>query len=333
MHKTVNVEKIKAALAKRLQAFGLNEQSIVDMQYGLTEPSLRGIDTHGMRLLDCYLKELAGGRANPRPEFKLHQPMPSAATLDADGSLGIVAGMHAMRSAVETAKTQGISAVAVKNSNHYGAASIYSLYAAKQGMIGLTFSNTDALIAPFNGIEAMLGTNPISMAAPGANGDTFCLDMACSQVAYSKVKYLMDNGEPVDENCMHASSNEGQVGALKGVGGYKGMGLTLMVQILTAILTGSLMDHQMSHLYEPPYDKPRQVSHFMIAINISAFISPDAFESSLSELLTSIRDSTKADPDVSILIPGDPEQQQYHQRTQEGIPLSSAEYQLLFENA
>ncbi|NQZ08203.1 MAG: Ldh family oxidoreductase [Algicola sp.] len=331
MHKTVDVELINTALAKRLQPFDLSAQSIADVQYGLTEASLRGIDTHGVRLLDCYLKELAGGRANPIPEFKLHQRMPSAATLDADGSLGIVAGMHAMRCAVDTAKTQGIAAVAVKNSNHYGAASIYTLYAVKQGMIGLTFSNTDALIAPFNGIEAMLGTNPISMAAPGANGDIFCLDMACSQVAYSKVKYLMAQGEPVDETCMHTSPNDGQVGALKGVGGYKGMGLTLMVQILTAILTGSLMDHQMSHLYEEPYDQPRQVSHFMIAINIAAFISPDAFESSLSALFKSIRDSTRADPDVSILVPGDLEQQQYRQRTTEGIPLSPAEYQLLFE--
>jgi LDH2 family malate/lactate/ureidoglycolate dehydrogenase len=121
------------------------------------------------------------------------------------------------------------AALSVKNSNHYGAASIYSLYAAKQGMIGLTFSNTDALIVPFNGIEACLAPTP----------------------------------------------NKGQVGALKGVGGYKGMGLTLMVQI--------------------------------------------------------IRDSTRADPDVSILIPGDVEQRQYRQRIEEGIPLSSAEYQLLFE--
>lgn len=328
--RNVDINKIKTALAERLSPFGLSQQAIEDVQYGLTEASLRGVDTHGLRLLDCYLKELEGGRANPNPDFKLTQTMPSAASLDADGSLGIVAGMHAMRSAVATAKTQGLAAVAVKNSNHFGAASIYSLTAARDGLIGLCFSNSDALIAPFNGLQALFGTNPISMAAPASNGEVFCLDMACSQVAYSKVKKLLADGEPVDESWMHPGEREGQAGALKPLGGYKGMGLAMMVQILTAVLTGSLMDNQMSHLYQPPYDEPRQVSHFMVAINIQAFIDLSAFESSLSALFDVVRNSLQQQQDVKIVVPGDLEQQTYQQRLEQGVPLSELEYQLLF---
>lgn len=322
------IEILNECIKSKLMPYGLSEKHLTDMAYVLSEASLRGLDTHGVRLLPTYEQELLGGRSNPKPNFNIHQVFPGVGRMDADGALGGVAGLEAMRLAISLAEKQGIGAISVSNSNHFGAASAYTIEAARAGYLGLCFSNADALIAPQNGRRKMLGTNPISMACKAADGEIFCLDMACSQVAYSKVMQYMRERKSRPQDW--TIEENGEFVAMKGLGGYKGVGLAIAVQILTAILSGSSMDHHMSHLYGVPYDKPRDVSHLMICLKIDAFIDPVIFSSCLSELLFDIRNSDDL-LGQKIIIPGDLETQTYNRRIREGIPLESSIYQYLTE--
>ncbi len=324
----MTAQRLAECIRLKLVPYGLSEEHLEDMVYVLSEASLRGLDTHGVRLLPTYEQELLGGRSNPQPDFEYHRVFPGVETLDADGALGGVAGSVGMRRAIALAQKQGVAAVSVSNSNHFGAASVYALKAARAGCLALCFSNADALIAPINGRRKMLGTNPISMACEGGDGEMFCLDMACSQVAYSKVmQYIMED-KPRSESWTMEENDE--FIAMKGLGGYKGVGLAIAVQILTALLSGSSMDHQMSHLYGGPYDKPRDVSHLIICLNISAFIEPGVFSERLSRLLSDIRSSDEQ-PGQPIVMPGDLESHTFERRIRDGIPLDSSIYQYLTE--
>ena len=323
------VSMIKKKIAEKLSKFNCSEQEIKDVQYALIEASLRGIDTHGIRLFKHYVKQLEGGRSRANAELEIGRRTDSTMSINANGALGVVAGMNGVRKAVDMAKASGVAVVSVKNSNHFGAASVYALYAARHNMICLTFSNSDALIAPFNGKQAMLGTNPISMAAPSNKEDTFCLDMACSQVAFSKVREHLLLGKAVPESWMLNTVEQGGIGPLQPLGGYKGMGLSMMVQILTAVLSGSLLDHRLPHLYSEPYDKPHGVSQLFICLNIQNFIPIESFKSGMDSLLSEITNS-QTKQDEQIFYPGKKEANCFRERENLGIPLSEEEYSALF---
>lgn len=314
------------ALLRRGMA-GSDRDDVVD---SLIETSLRGVDTHGVRLFPTYLAELDGGRARARPEMTWPHRRHSAATLDAGHALGIVAGLAAAREAARLAAEQGVGAVAVRNSNHFGAASCYSLAIARRGMIGLAFTNSDALVAPFQGLRPAFGTNPLSVAARSARGELFCVDMATSQVAYSKVKHCREQGlglEPgwaITADGSDAAGAPGDVAALQPLGGYKGQGLVMIVELLCALLAGMPLDHELTHLYGEPWDQPRRVSHFFIALDVAAFGEPRSFRARLDELMAFVR-RQDARAGAAVIVPGDLERDSAEARHAGGIPLTAAE--------
>ncbi|MDQ3288747.1 MAG: Ldh family oxidoreductase [Pseudomonadota bacterium] len=324
---------VRAAIVALLCDRGLSAAHAADVADALVDASLRGIDTHGVRLLDFYLREIEGGRAKKRPSFRISGDFPAAALFDADDSLGVVAGAAAMREAIRRARQTGIAALAVSRSNHFGRADYYARMAAEAGQIGLVFSNSDALVVPFGGTIPLNGTNPLAMAAPGLDDDGFFLDMATSQTAYSRVLQALRCGEAVAPGL--ATNQEGQdlsrgggLGALQPLGGIKGQGLGMMVQILCALLSSMPFDAELSNLYREPYDTPRRIGHFVVAIEISAFLPPAVFRARLSELLAQFRLSQPAGAEP-IRVPGDLERETEVERRRSGIPLGEEEVALL----
>ena len=311
-----------------LRRRGLPEEHVAFVVDGLTGTSLRGIDTHGVRLFPTYIAELDGGRSRARPEFRW-SGRGAVRVLDAGHALGLVAGRVAADEAVRLARESGVGAVAVRSSNHFGAASVYTLEMARQGVLGLSFTNSDALVAPHGGLRPVFGTNPISMAAQGIGEDLFCADLATSQVSYSKVKHHRAHGVPLEPGW--AVEDAGGVAALKPLGGHKGQCLGMMVEILCALLAGMPLDHELSHLYEPPYDEPRRVAHFFLALDVEAFREPGDFQADLSRLLARTR-SEPAVPGARVMVPGDPEEEAAAERRVHGIPMDEADWRL-FEAA
>jgi ureidoglycolate dehydrogenase (NAD+) len=327
---------LPAAILARLMLAALSRRGLIAehagyVADGLLEASLRGVDTHGVRLFPTYLAELDGGRSAARPHLRWSGDR-AARTLDAGGALGLVAGRVAADEAVRIARQLGAGVVSVRDSNHFGAASVYTLAMARQGVLGLAFSNSDALVAPHGGRRPAFGTNPISLAAQGEGDDLFCADFATSQVSYSKVKHRKAQGLPLEPGWVVAAQGkeDAEETVLQPLGGHKGQCLGMMVEILCALLAGMPLDAELSHLYAEPFDAPRHVAHLFVALDVAAFREPEAFRRDLSRLLGDVR----TEPAVAgerVMAPGDLEAASTAERRVRGIPLDDEEWRFFAE--
>jgi LDH2 family malate/lactate/ureidoglycolate dehydrogenase len=329
----ISIGHLRGAMSRALAEHGVQEEHAAYVMDTLISTSLDGVDTHGLRLFVHYLRMLHIGSCNPTPRLVLHGSLPAMGVVDADHALGTVAANHAIRIAIDKARACGISAVAVRNSDHFGAAGYYAKLAAAQGLIGLVFTNSDALVAPFNGIRALNGTNPIAMAAPGLGDELFALDMATSQIAFSKViEYLAaeQSLEPrwAQDALGTDASISGKAETLLPLGGYKGQGLGMMVQILVVLLAGAPFDFQGVNLFAEHVPGPRRIGHLFICIDPAAFGPLEVFRKRLSELLRIFRESPPVGADA-VIVPGDKEREARRDRLLNGIPLSTEEYQML----
>ncbi len=336
--KRVPADWLARVMGGALRQRGLPPEHAGFVVDGLIEASLRGIDTHGVRLFSTYLAELDGGRSRARPEMRWSGDRPAARVLDAGHALGVVAGRVACAEAVRLAREYGVGTVAVRNSNHFGPASCYTLEMARQGVLGLAMTNSDALVAPFHGVRPLFGTNPLSFAAAAEGDDLFCADLATSQVSYSKVKLRREQGLPLAPGWAVTASGEDaarmsggdaahaseDVAALQPLGGPKGQCLGMMVEILCTLLTGMPLDHELSHLYVAPFDEPRRVGHLFLAFDVPAFADPGTFRRRLSALLALVREQPGAGG-ARVLAPGALERAAAAARRRHGIPMTDEE--------
>jgi len=170
-------EFCKAALTKK----NVRTDVIAHVSESLIQTSLRGVDSHGIRLLPHYLRAIDSGRINPKPSYNFTKTSNSTVKLDADHTFGHAAGAEGMLKAISLANKNGMGSIVVYNSTHFGAAAYFSLLAANQNMIGISFTHADSLMLSYFGKRAYFGTNPICFAAPCEGEEPFCLDMATSR--------------------------------------------------------------------------------------------------------------------------------------------------------
>lgn len=320
---TMRPEELRRRAAAALEATGLAPDDAADVSRALVQTSLRGVDSHGIRLLPTYLRALRGGRAVTQPQWAHRSSRPGVEVIDAGGALGIVAGLRATRRAIDLARAQGVGLVVVHGSNHFGAASVYTLTVVEAGMVGLAFSNADPLMVQAPGRAAALGTNPLSVAVP-TDGHPFCLDMATSQVAWSRIQAewrahgQLPAGWAIDaEGIDCATPGAGPPAVAIPVGGYKGAALGLAVELLCAGLVGRDFGASQTHLYGPPWDTPRGVAHSVIAIDSAATGEPAHLRHRIGAMLAWYR-SQPGGPAV----PGDLEAACAKRRA-EGIPIEA----------
>ncbi|MDN3292651.1 Ldh family oxidoreductase [Streptomyces ficellus] len=315
-----------AVAVAALRAAGVPEGDARDVAAALTDTSLRGIDTHGLRLLPQYLTELEERIATARPDITVVRDSGAAVMLDADGALGVVAGLAAARIAAERARAHGVAAVGVRNSNHFGAASVYSRRLAAQGLVGIVTTSAASRVAPFGGTQPLYGTNPLSFAAAG-DGDEFALDMATSQVCFGEIKERRKHGRALDSGW--ATDTEGRPAtdpedayALSPLGGYKGQGLAMVATLLGAVLTGSPADWHLEHIGASAPGRSRQIGHFLICLDPASFAGTESFAAGFSDLVTTTRQAPPGvDAALSVQVPGDPQRRTAEQRAAHGIPL------------
>ncbi|MEK7498868.1 MAG: Ldh family oxidoreductase, partial [Patescibacteria group bacterium] len=241
--KFIKAELLREFTTALFKKTGITNTVAQDVTDALIQTSLRGVDSHGVRLVPHYIRAIKLGRINPRPKISFQKTAGATGIVDADNGHGIYAGLFAMRKAISLAKKQGISAVTVTHSTHFGAAGIYALEAADNDMIGLSFTHSDALVVPHGGTNPVLGTNPIAFAAPCTGEEPVCLDMATSQISWNKLlmhrasREVLPHGVAVDANGME-TQDPMTANALLPLGGYKGYGLALMVDVFSGLLAG-----------------------------------------------------------------------------------------------
>ena len=264
--------------------------------------------THGIGRMGIYVRKIKQGLLNHFTPIVIESKTPIVTLIDAKNGFGQVAAVKAMRLAVEKAATYGIGLVGVKDSNNFGTAGFISEQATKDSMIGIVFSNSAPAIAPTGGNKAVFGTNPICIAFPSVeNGYPIVFDMACSGVARGKVRLAAKRGEripigwAVDENGEDTDDPEE---ALKGfmlpVGGYKGYGLALCVDILAGLMTGSGFGGDVRNL-DHPTDMSRQ-GHMVMVINPVFFMGRAEYFQRMSKLIYNIKASGNMG---NVYIPGE----------------------------
>lgn len=306
---------------------GMSEEHSKWFSHALVKTSLWGIDTHGLRLLPLYLKELDEGRASKNPKL-ITKLTGAVGTIDADNACGSIAGTYASHVAVSLAREFGVGVVSVRKSNHFGAASVYGDIIAKNGMIGLIMTSAAARMAPFNGTRPFFGTNPICFSAPTIDRP-FIFDMATSQISYSQVKHRraqgleLGAGWALDSNG-RPTTDPINVTTLSPLGGYKGQGLAMTVQILSALLAGMPLDTELEHLDTGDFSIGRNIGHFILAIDPARFGNIGNFTTGISDLIAAVR-TVPALYGTSVIAPGDPQARQEKTRLANGIPLSSVE--------
>ncbi|MFD7921900.1 Ldh family oxidoreductase [Streptomyces sp. NPDC059740] len=324
--RTIAAGQAHTLAREALAAAGLPADRAEQVADALVTTSLRGIDTHGLRLLPQYLAELSTGVARATAQPAVVRDSGAGLLLDADGSLGVLAGLSAARLAAERAARYGVAAVGVRNSNHFGAASVYTRTLARAGLVGIAVTSAASRVAPYGGVEPLFGTNPISVAA-GSDEQEFALDMATSQVCFGEVKQRRAEGRDLDggwatDRAGRPTTHPDQAYALSPLGGYKGQGLAMAVTLLGAVLTGTAPDWRLSQVGEGSPGAGRGIGHLLLALDPAAFTGVDSFTGGLADLLTTVRTAPAA-TDRPVLAPGDPQRAHEQHRKVHGIPLDA----------
>ncbi|MCD0503896.1 Ldh family oxidoreductase [Bordetella petrii] len=290
----------------------------------LVQTSLWGVDSHGIARLPHYLNRLAHGSVLARPDVRIVRSGPGTAQVHAGQGLGIVVAHRANRLAMDMARETGIAAVGVSDSSHCGAVGLYSRAAAEAGLLGMAFTHSDAIAAPFGGHAPFLGTNPVSIAVPRQNGPPICLDMATTAIPWNRVmnarreNHALPAGVALDE-AGHDATDPHAVRALRPLGGlqqgYKGYGLALMIELLCGPLQGNPFGPHISPMYQQLH-QPRRLGAFFIVIDPARFAGGPA----LAALAAQMADELATQPGQPC-VPGDPEQAAQALRLREGIPV------------
>lgn len=316
--------------------FGVPPQDAALAADVLLAADARGVDSHGMiRLSSYYGSRLRRGLIDPTSPQQVLRETPTTLAIDAKNGLGHPVSVRAMRQCIQKAQQSGIAMATVRNSNHYGIAGYYAMMALPEEMIGISFTNSSPLVAPTYGKKAMLGTNPIAVAAPAGSQRPFVLDMATSIVPIGRVAVYQKENKPIPPGWgigPNGSITEDPAevingGALMPLGGpallrgYKGYGLALMVDIFCGVLAGAGFSDQ---VFAAGSDQPSQVGHFFAAIRIDAFRDVAGFKQDMDALLAGLKASPKAEGEERIYIHGEKEFENAERSAREGIPLSEA---------
>ncbi len=350
MYGSVNIESLRAFVASSFQALGVSETASRAAANVLVFADQRGISSHGVgNLTRIYVDKIRCGRIDPTATPSIVIEDDATALLDGHQGLGLVVATQAMDLAIEKARLKGAAVVAVRNSTHFGSASFYSLRALAADMIGIAFSNlgSQTIARPPDGKLKMLGTNPLSIAAPTENLPPFSLDMSTTVAATGKLRLLRQRGEPcppgwlVDDSGRNvtepANFFDGQahlqlLGGDGSSGGYKGYGLGLAVDVLAGLLPGADVGPAQNVLESAPSER-ENIGHLFIAIDIIRFRPVSEFREAMDRMLGALLDCPPRSGCAPVVYPGYPEAQTSRQQRGETVRIHASDIDSLSEFA
>jgi LDH2 family malate/lactate/ureidoglycolate dehydrogenase len=330
---SVPAARLRRQCLEILQAWGMGPDHAATTADILTETDLRGVESHGISMLPVY-DGMRARKLNMRPDIRVVRDTPVAALIDADNALGHVASKMAVDLVTGKAKAMGVAVVCVRRSAHFGAAGCYTDMIARAGLIGIaTTSARGITMVPTFGTGPVFGTNPISVAAPAGRHKPFNLDMATTPVAMNKLRVYALKGKPLPEGWAYDAAGKPErdadrayrtrrlapLGGTRETGGHKGYGLAMVVNILSATLSGT--SFQPLRVEREGADTPDNIGHFFLAIDPTLFRDAGAFERDLDEMIDFLHGQTPADPAQPVLVPGEPEEAERARRLRDGIPL------------
>ncbi|HEX6493628.1 MAG TPA: Ldh family oxidoreductase, partial [Candidatus Dormibacteraeota bacterium] len=282
---TVDHHLLEAAVARLFETTGVERSEAEGIAEILVLSDLRGLDSHGVRFAARYLRGLRRGLLNPRPRLELVRRRGAVAVLDADNGLGFVSARAAMRTAMELAAQNGIGAVAVRNSNHFGMAAFYAMQALEAQMIGHATTDGPPHTVIWGGREPMVSNDPIAWAFPTRTSPPIVVDTALTGVK-EKIRIAAERGEPIPagwgigpDGAETTDATLALKGALLPIGGPKGSSLIVANELLCGALGGARFSFEVSQALVMGADHHDEwrCGHFLAAIDVTAFTERDIF--------------------------------------------------------
>ncbi len=293
---TLSLREIEDLAYRALVAAGTAPDSARPLAVATAMTEADGVASHGLAYVPIYAGHVACGKVDGMARPVLSQPRPGVVAVDAATGFAHAAIDMGFEALIPLARAQGVAVLAVKNSYNCGVLGVHTQRLAQAGLMGIGFTNAPASIAPSGGAVPVLGTNPISIAAPGPDGAALVLiDQSASTIAKSEVMKHAREGKPVPlgwvldaEGRPTTDPDLGIKGSMVPSGGYKGVGIALMVEMMAAAMTGASLGTEASP-FSGPVGGPPRTGQFFIAIDPSA-TSGDSFAERLTTLVGSIRD-------------------------------------------
>lgn len=322
---TIPVDRLETIVCRLLEGAGASAEEATIIARHSVGANLVGHDSHGVIQIPVYIDRVKVGHIVPGAPFEIERETPSTTVINGNWGFGYVVSERAMEITIEKARKNGVAATTVYQQSHVGRVADYPLMAAKAGMIAMMTADSGRspkAVAPFGGREPRLGTNPISIAMPSNLEGPFVLDMATSAAAAGKLKLAQQRGTSIplgwvvdkdgkpatDPNVLKAG---GALQPLGGAEGFKGYGLSAMVEILSGILPG------LGFGVEPT--GKHNDGCFMAVFNVDAFRPLETFKQEVTEFAEYLKATPPAEGFDEVFYPGELEYNREKKHRAEGI--------------
>lgn len=339
----VEGEALRAWTAELAGAIGTPPDIAADVAEILLDSDLRGIASHGTARLPQYVRLVEAGVMDPAARPVKERGKPALVRFDARNGWGHHAGRVATDDAIARARDLGAGISVVRNTNHYGIAGSYAMRVAREGLIGMSLTNTSPLVAPTRGRVSMLGTNPIAVAAPAGRFGMVVLDMATSTIPRGRIEVAARRRQKLPigwaigpDGSPATTPEEALEGSLLPLGGeesnagYKGYGLALAVELLTGILGDAAFGPNIIGLFST--QGRSDLGQFFMAIDPASIDDPAAFAARLERLVDQLTHAPLI-PNAPgpVLYPGQPEAERSAFQRKRGIVIDREHHDSLVE--
>lgn len=297
--KTLSLAEIEDVAFRALTHVGTSEQNARPLAVATAATEADGVASHGLAYIPIYCEHVTCGKVDGAATPRLDTPRPGVITVDAGTGFAHAAIDAGFEALIPLARSQGIAALAISNSYNCGVLGYHTHRLASAGLLGIGFTNAPASIAPSGGAKPVVGTNPFSIAAPGEDGPTVLIDQSASTIAKSEVMKHAREGKPIPvgwaldaDGNPTTDPNVGLKGSMAPSGGYKGVGVALMTEIMAAAMTGATLGIDASP-FSGTAGGPPKTGQFFMAIDPAA-TSGGAFAQRMTDLVGAIHDQDGA---------------------------------------
>ncbi len=358
----ISESELERLAAEALAGLGVPFADARDVARILVLGDLFGLHTHGVHRIESYGERLKIGGIKARADIRIERVAPTIARIKGDNGLGPLVGMRSLEAALSMAREFGTGIAFARASNHFGPVAPYNYLAAQEGFASIIGSNASTTIAPTGGREARLGNSPLGFGIPnprppprpsskeegdlapsplgeGRGGGRYSrpiiLDMAMSVVARAKIRAALKRGQPIPPTWAtdkdgHATTDPQAAldGFLLPIGGYKGYGLALIVDLFAGLLSGAAyLTHVQSWLDSP--EKPQNLGHFFFLIDTRRLGSDAWLAERVEDFALLVHATPRADASKPVLLPGEIELDKLERQRRDGIALDDAVLEML----
>lgn len=318
---------LKQDVARLFSACGMSDKDAFTVSDTLVHADLRGIHSHGVLRVPDYVGKLTRDGVDPRGVPEITSDKKGALVVDGQNSMGQVGGRFAMENAIERARDTGIAFAALGGSNHCGVMDYYTMMASDQNMVGIAGTNALPTMAPWGGVDKIVGLNPLSVAFPAREKPPLVMDIALGATAHGKIRIYAQKGEPIPEGW--AFDKEGQpttdaTAALEGLiqpmGAFKGIGLAMVVGMMSTLFSGAGYGTESGNMVDGATSGAD--GQFFIAIDIAAFVEPETFKKRVDGIIHQFNTSTNAAGTDTLYVPGALENEIAARNLEMGVPLN-----------